>query len=114
MATDCIFCKIVDGEIPADIVFQNEEFIAFRDINPVAPLHVLIVPRIHIVSLAEVSTEHEGLMGRLVLLAKNIAESENVSASGFRLITNCGNDSGQIVPHLHFHLLGGRKLGRMG
>ena len=107
---DCIFCKIIAGEIPADIVFQNEEFIAFRDIKPIAPVHILIVPKSHIVSVAEVNPEHEGLMGRLILQAKSIAESENISASGYRLVTNCGAEGGQLVAHLHFHLLGGRQL----
>ena len=107
---DCVFCQIVAGNIPADIVFQNEEFIAFRDIQPQSPKHILIVPKAHITSMAQVTSEQHGLIGRLVLLAKELAERENISTSGYRLTINCGADGGQIVPHLHLHLLGGQRL----
>jgi histidine triad (HIT) family protein len=107
---ECIFCKIIAGQIPADLVFQDEEFIAFRDINPQSPKHILIVPKAHIGSLTEVSKEQQGLMGRLLLLAEEIAQKENIAASGYRVTINCGPDGGQIVPHLHLHLLGGRRL----
>ena len=107
---DCLFCKIVAGEIPADIVYQDDEFLAFRDIHPQAPSHVLIVPKSHIDALTVLSQEHEGAMGRLILVAKLVAEQEGISEKGYRLSINCGPEGGQLVPHLHLHLLGGRKL----
>jgi histidine triad (HIT) family protein len=108
---ECIFCRIVDGQIPADVVFHDEDFIAFRDIHPQAPKHILIVPKAHIGSLAEVTNRRQGLLGRLLLVAKEVAEKENIATSGYRVTVNCGTDGGQIVPHLHLHLLGGRRLG---
>jgi histidine triad (HIT) family protein len=112
---ECIFCQIVAGEIPADIVYQNEDIIAFNDIQPQTPKHILIVPKSHINSLAAVSGDQQGLMERLILCTKELAEKENISTSGYRLTINCGADGGQIVPHLHIHLLGGRKLsGQLG
>jgi histidine triad (HIT) family protein len=107
---DCVFCKIIAGQIPSDKVFEDKDFLAFRDIHPQAPVHVLIVPKIHIPSLTDLTSKHETLMGRLILLATKIAASEGVSEKGYRLTVNCGADGGQIVPHLHFHLLGGRRL----
>src|SRR5690242_10195890 len=114
LMSDCIFCKIVQGEIPSTVVFQNDEIMAFRDINPVAPTHVLIVPRQHITSTADIDEQTVSLVGRMVQVAAQIARSENVETSGYRLITNTGPDSGQIVNHLHLHLLGGRKLRGLG
>ena len=112
---ECIFCQIVAGEIPADIVYQNEDIIAFKDIQPQTPKHILIVPKSHINSLADVSRDQQGLMERLIVFAKELAEKENISTSGYRLTINCGTDGGQIVPHLHIHLLGGKKLsGQLG
>jgi histidine triad (HIT) family protein len=110
---DCVFCRIVAGEIPADIVCQDKELIAFRDIHPQAPTHILIIPKSHIASLTESTTKQQALMGRLILLAKDLAEKEGISAGGYRLSVSCGADGGQLVPHLHFHLLGGRKLDDM-
>jgi len=110
---DCVFCRIVAGEIPADIVYQDKELIAFRDIHPQAPTHILIIPKSHIASLTESTTKQQALMGRLILLAKDLAEKEGISAGGYRLSVSCGADGGQLVPHLHFHLLGGRKLDDM-
>jgi histidine triad (HIT) family protein len=107
---DCLFCKIVAGEIPADIVYQDDEFFAFRDIHPQAPSHVLIVPKSHIGALTQLTEKHEGIMGRLILVAKAVAEKEGVSDKGYRLSINCGLEGGQLVPHLHLHLLGGRRL----
>jgi histidine triad (HIT) family protein len=107
---ECIFCKIVAGQIPADVVFQGKDFIAFRDIHPQSPKHILIVPKAHIASLAEVSSKQQGLIGQLLLVAKEIAEKEGIAASGYRVAINCGPDGGQLVPHLHLHLLGGRRL----
>jgi len=110
---DCVFCRIVAGEIPADIVYQDKELIAFRDIHPQAPTHLLIIPKVHIASLTQLSDKQQRLIGRLVLLAKDLAEKEGISASGYRLSVSCGADGGQLVPHIHFHLLGGRKLDDM-
>ncbi|MCK4580569.1 MAG: histidine triad nucleotide-binding protein [Dehalococcoidia bacterium] len=115
MAEECLFCRIVAGEIPGDIVYQDEEFLAFRDINPQAPTHVLIIPRIHVSSLTELADEQQGLMGRLLLLARDVARTEGLTERGYRLTINNGPEGGQVVPHLHLHLIGGRKLdGQLG
>ncbi|MBA7503310.1 Purine nucleoside phosphoramidase [subsurface metagenome] len=110
MAEGCLFCRIVAGEIPGDIVYQDKEFLAFRDINPQAPKHVIIIPKTHIASLTELTEQQQGLIGRLIILARNLAEKEGIAESGYRLAINCGPEGGQVVPHLHFHLIGGRKL----
>ena len=107
---ECIFCQIISGKIPADIVYQDDEFLAFRDIHPQAPKHVLIVPKAHIGSLKDLTKDQEGLIGHLILRANEIAEKEGIASSGYRLTVNCGADGGQIVPHLHFHLFGGHRL----
>ena len=106
----CVFCDIVAGKIPSDIVYQDEDFVAFRDIHPVAPVHIVIIPKAHISSLAEVGERQERLMGRLILLAVKLAEKERIADRGYRLAINCGPEGGQIIPHLHVHLIGGRKL----
>jgi histidine triad (HIT) family protein len=112
---ECTFCRIIAGQIPADVVFQDQDFLAFWDIHPQAPKHILIVPKLHITSIADVTEKQLGLMGRLMLVAKEVAEKENISTNGYRLTINCGADGGQLVPHLHLHVLGGRRLGeRMG
>jgi histidine triad (HIT) family protein len=110
---DCVFCRIVAGEIPADIVYQDKALLAFRDINPQAPTHILIVPKSHIASLADITAKHQALMGRIILLARDLAEKEGISDRGYRLSVSMGADGGQLVPHVHFHLLGGRKLSDM-
>ena len=107
---DCIFCKIVAGEIPADTLYQDEEVIAFRDINPQAPVHLLIIPREHVASLADLTESQSTLMGHMVDVANQLAKKEGVSEKGYRLVINCGEQGGQLVPHLHLHLLGGRQL----
>jgi len=115
MAEECIFCRIVAGEAPSDIVYQDEGFLAFRDISPQAPTHVLIIPKIHVTSLAELTEGQQELAGRLIMIAKNLAEKEGLAEKGYRLVINCGSEGGQVVPHLHLHLIGGRKLGgRLG
>ncbi|MCK4963423.1 MAG: histidine triad nucleotide-binding protein, partial [Anaerolineales bacterium] len=101
---ECVFCQIIAGKIPADIVHQNNEFLAFRDIQPQSPTHLVIVPTSHIGSITQLTNEQQGLIGRLILLANELAEKEGVSASGYRLAMNCGADGGQLVPHLHLHL----------
>ena len=107
---DCIFCQIVAGKIPGDILYQDEEVIAFPDINPVAPTHVLIVTRKHIPSLTQLTDEETPLIGHMVKVANQLAKEQGVAESGYRLVINCGRDGGQVVPHLHVHLLGGRRL----
>jgi histidine triad (HIT) family protein len=110
MAEECIFCRIVAGEVPGDIVYQDEDFLAFRDILPKAPIHVLIIPKTHIASVAELTEGQQKLAGRLIIIAKNLAEKEGIAKKGYRLVINCGPEGGQVVPHLHLHLIGGRKL----
>ena len=107
---DCIFCKIVAGEIPSDTVYQDEEVIAFRDINPVAPTHLLIIPKKHIPSLAHLPDAETPLIGHMVKIANQLAREEGISGSGYRLAISCGKQGGQLVPHLHMHLVGGRQL----
>jgi histidine triad (HIT) family protein len=107
---DCIFCKIVAGEIPSDTVYQDEEIIAFRDINPQAPVHIVIIPRKHIASLSDLSQSDSALVGRMVTIANKLAEEEGIAEKGYRVVINCGPEGGQLVPHLHMHLVGGRQL----
>ncbi len=110
MAEGCIFCRIVAGDLPTNMVYQDEHFLAFRDILPRAPTHVLIIPKTHITSAAELTEEQQELAGRLIIIAKNLAEKEGIAKTGYRLVINCGSEGGQLVPHLHLHLIGGRKL----
>jgi histidine triad (HIT) family protein len=107
----CLFCKIAAGTIPAAVVEQDADFVAFRDIQPQAPVHLLIIPRRHLGSLAEAGGADAALLGRMLDLARRLAERERVSASGYRTVINVGKDGGQSVGHLHLHLLGGRGLG---
>jgi histidine triad (HIT) family protein len=110
-ASDCLFCKIGAKEIPADIVYSTDQVVAFRDANPKAPTHILIIPRDHIPSAADVFEDHAGLLAEMFQTAAHLARSEGIDKSGWRLVTNVGPDAGQSVPHLHFHLLGGRGMG---
>jgi histidine triad (HIT) family protein len=110
MNEECIFCRIVAGEVPADIVYQDEDFLAFRDIMPKAPKHVLIIPKTHIASVAELADGQQGLAGRLIIIARNLARKEGIARKGYRLAINCGPEGGQVVPHLHLHLIGGRQM----
>lgn len=107
---ECIFCSIVSGKVITNIVYQDEDFIAFKDIHPQAPKHLVIIPKAHISSLTQLKPEHQNLMGRLILLAAELANQEGVANTGYRLAINCGTEGGQLVPHLHLHLIGGRKL----
>ena len=107
--SDCLFCKIVAGEIPAKIVHQDDECVAFRDIHPQAPVHVLVIPRKHLASMNDVEADDAPLLGRLLLAARTIAEQEGIG-SGYRLVNNCGGEAGQTVFHWHLHLLGGRMM----
>jgi histidine triad (HIT) family protein len=113
-ANDCIFCKIIRGEIPSAKVYEDETVTAFRDINPMAPTHILIIPNKHIASVNELSPEDEATVGHLFSVGKQLAKEAGINETGYRLITNTGPDSGQIVYHLHVHLLGGRKMGFLG
>lgn len=107
---DCLFCKIVAGDIPATVVGETERSLAFKDINPAAPTHLLVIPREHIASLAELGPGQGELLDDLFGLLASLADSNGLDG-GFRVVTNVGSDGGQTVPHLHFHLLGGRSLG---
>ncbi len=113
MSADLLFSKIVAGEIPADIVFQNKTVTAFRDINPQAPVHILIIPNKLIPTINHIEQSDEAVMGELFSVARQLAEQEGISEDGFRLIVNCNKHGGQEVYHLHMHLLGGRPLGPM-
>ena len=108
---DCIFCKIVKKEIPSTIVYEDEDILAFNDVNPVTPVHILVIPKKHIESLAEIKEEDEELIGKIHTTIKKIANQVGILDKGFRVIVNCGEDGGQEVKHLHFHILGGKKLG---
>ncbi len=109
--TDCLFCKILDGEIPADIVYESDTAIAFRDINPQAPTHVLIIPRQHISTINDISPGDQELVGSLFTAAKEIAAEEGLTEPGYRVVMNCNEGAGQSVFHIHLHMLGGRGLG---
>jgi len=109
--TSCIFCRIAAREIPADIVRESDLLVAFRDTNPQAPTHILIVPKEHISSIAEIEDRHGDLMADIAQAAMHLATAEGIADSGWRLVTNVGADAGQTVLHLHVHLLGGRAMG---
>lgn len=109
MASDCIFCRIAAGEIPAKLVREDENVVAFRDIDPKAPTHVVVIPRRHIASVNDLEPGDAALLGEIFLAAKEIAREEGIAASGYRLVMNAGRDGGQSVDHIHLHLLGGRR-----
>ena len=108
--SDCIFCRIAHHEIPATIVYEDEQFIAFEDIDPQAPVHILIVPKRHIPTLSDVKETDADLLQNIFLIARHIAALQHIDHSGFRFIVNCNPNGGQTVYHLHAHLLGGRKM----
>ena len=107
---DCVFCQIISGKLPGDILYQDEEIIAFRDIHPLAPTHLLVIPKRHIPSLAHLADAEIPLIGHMTRVANQLARQEGVAESGYRLIISSGEQGGQVVPHLHMHLLGGRRL----
>ena len=107
---DCLFCRIVAGEIPADVVHQDERAVAFRDINPQAPVHVLVIPRAHLESLDEATLKEEALLGHLLRVAARVANDQGLSEGGYRTVINTGAGAGQSVFHLHLHVIGGRSL----
>lgn len=106
---DCLFCKIASGEIPCEKVYESETIMAFKDINPQAPVHILIIPKMHIESVAEINDDTVGVTAEIMLAARTLAQEYHLD-NGYRIITNVGDDGGQTVHHLHFHLLGGKKL----
>jgi histidine triad (HIT) family protein len=110
MTDECLFCKIAAGTIPATIVHSDDEVVAFRDINPQAPVHVLVIPREHIVSAAELTPAQDPLWGRMLHVAQSIADDEGQTDAGYRIVTNVGRNGGQTVGHLHIHLLAGRRM----
>jgi len=107
---DCLFCRIASGEIPSAKVYEDEQVLAFKDINPAAPVHVLVIPKRHIASLAHVEEGDRDLLGTLLVKFKEIAASLGLDQRGYRLVVNAGEDGGQTVGHIHFHLLGGRRM----
>ena len=108
--TDCLFCKILDGAIPCDAVFENDDVLAFNDVNPQAPVHVLIIPKKHISTVNDLEDDDEAVMGKLFSAGKVIASEKGLSADGYRLVVNCNEKAGQTVFHIHMHLLGGRTM----
>ena len=108
--SDCIFCKIIAGDIPSDILYRDNDVIAFRDVNPVAPTHILIVPVKHFVTTIDIPDDNISLAGKMIRSANRLANQEGISENGYRLVINCGKQGGQIVEHLHMHLIGGRQL----
>ena len=107
--SDCLFCRILAGEIPSARVYEDENVYAFRDINPQAPTHILVIPKEHIASVAELSDDNRDIAARCLVAAGKIAAREGL-AGGYRIVSNCGDDAGQTVKHLHFHILGGKRL----
>lgn len=106
----CLFCRIIAGEIPATRVYEDEQILAFEDINPQAPLHALVIPKAHIATLNDLAVEHDGLVGTLVRVAAGIAKERGLDQSGFRAVLNCNSQAGQTVFHIHLHVLGGRAM----
>lgn len=108
---DCLFCKIIKGEIPSTKVYEDEDILAFNDINPAAPIHILVIPKKHIESLAHMQKEDEAIVGKIYGVINKIAEEKGFKDNGYRVSVNCGKDAGQEVMHLHFHVLAGAKFG---
>ena len=108
---DCLFCKIIKGEIPSNKVYEDDEILAFHDINPAAPIHILVIPKKHIDSLAKIEKEDEILIGKIYGVIDKIAEEKGFKDEGYRVIVNCGENGGQEVMHLHYHVLAGTKMG---
>ena len=108
---DCIFCKIIKKEIPSTIIYEDDKVIAFNDVNPAAPIHILVIPKKHIETLLDVSDQDNELISYVYQIINKIAKEKGFANNGFRVIVNCGKDSGQEVMHIHFHVLGGKKLG---
>ena len=108
---DCLFCSIAAGDVPSDTVLETDDVVAFRDVNPQAPVHVLVVPRRHVGDLHLLDAGDDALLGELVRVAQRVAEQEGIATGGYRVVANVGPDAGMSVPHLHLHVLGGRRMG---
>ena len=109
--SDCIFCRIINQEIPSKIVYEDDDILAFEDVNPLAPIHILLIPKKHIATMDDVTEEDSAVLGRILLKAKEIAAEKGLNENGYRIVNNCKAHGGQEVFHIHFHLLGGEKLG---
>ena len=107
---DCLFCKIIDGSIATNIVYQDDQVIAFKDINPQAPIHILIIPRQHITTLNDLNDNHKNLLGHMMLTASKLAQNLTIADTGYRVVMNCNREGGQSVYHIHLHLLGKRQM----
>jgi len=107
---DCLFCKIVEKQIPSEVVFENDKVLAFKDIDPQAPIHILIIPKEHITTTNDLEEKHKELVGEIFLAANHLAEELNISEDGYRTVLNCNEKGGQAVYHIHLHLLGGRQM----
>jgi histidine triad (HIT) family protein len=107
---NCLFCKVARGEIPATVVFEDTDIMAFRDINPQAPAHLLVIPKTHIATLNDIDTDHAPLLGQMILTAKKLAAEEGFADAGYRLVFNVNSDGGQTVHHIHLHILAGRQM----
>ncbi len=107
---DCLFCKIVNGEISSNLIYEDDKIMAFYDINPVAKKHALVIPKIHRESLNDISSSDNDVISHIMVKIKDIAETMGIKKSGYRVISNCGEDGGQEIPHIHFHIIGGEKL----
>lgn len=110
MLLDCIFCKIINGEIPAQVVYEDEKMLAFKDINPVAPIHILLIPKKHIPTLLDLQPEDSDIVGHIIVTAQKLAREQGLGEKGYRLVANCKEEAGQTVFHIHFHLVGGRSF----
>lgn len=108
--SDCLFCKMVAGEIKPNTVYEDDEVLAFRDINPQAPTHVLVIPKTHIATLNDLQSDHAALIGKLYLAAQKVAQADGIAERGYRTVMNCNREAGQTVFHIHLHLLGGRGM----
>ncbi len=108
---DCLFCKMASGEIKPDVLYEDDDVLAFRDINPQAPVHILIIPKRHVSTLNDLEERDAGMIGKLFLAAKNLAAQEGIDEAGYRTLINCNEQGGQVVFHIHLHLLGGRRMG---
>ncbi|HEY9150708.1 MAG: histidine triad nucleotide-binding protein [Gammaproteobacteria bacterium] len=108
--SDCLFCRMVKGEIKPDVVYEDEEVLAFRDLNPQAPVHVLVIPKQHLATLNDLDETHAALMGKLFLAARKVAEQEGLAERGYRTVINCNAEAGQSVYHIHLHVLAGRAM----
>lgn len=115
MATDeCIFCKIIAGELPCTKLYEDEDILAFEDIHPIAPVHFLVIPKVHLATLDDVKEEHTSVLGKMMYQATLIAKEKGLGEAGYRQIINCRKSAGQVVFHLHLHIVGGRDMGKMG